>query len=120
MKARVLKPLLCNCGFIKIEVKHSHDMFRCCVAEVKDNGRLIRIHFDGWTDYYDYWTETDHPDIHPIGFFEQCCGNFPDKNQTLQPPKGMLFVPLVTDDRNASNNSHPLHMQGDKNDSKTV
>lgn len=29
------------------------------------------IHFDGWTERYDYWTETDAIDLHPIGFTKQ-------------------------------------------------
>ncbi|CAI6359714.1 unnamed protein product [Macrosiphum euphorbiae] len=53
-----------------------------CVATVADIlGNRIRIHFDGWTDDFDYWTDITSTNIHPIGW----C----DKNgRTLCPPSG--------------------------------
>ncbi|XP_060856488.1 uncharacterized protein LOC132934225 [Metopolophium dirhodum] len=53
-----------------------------CVATVADIlGNRIRIHFDGWTDDFDYWTDITSTNIHPVGW----C----DKNgRTLCPPSG--------------------------------
>ncbi|XP_022170347.1 uncharacterized protein LOC111033751 [Myzus persicae] len=53
-----------------------------CVATVADIlGNRIRIHFDGWTDDFDYWTDITSTNIHPVGW----C----DKNgRTLCPPHG--------------------------------
>ena len=53
-----------------------------CVATITDimNNELL-IHFDGWTNKYDYWCRPDTPDIHPIGWCRE--------NRTkLQAPKG--------------------------------
>lgn len=31
-------------------------------------GRLLKIHFDGWTDDYDQWMDCASPDIYPVGW----------------------------------------------------
>ncbi len=49
------------------------------ITDIKD-GRLL-IHFDGWTNKYDYWCEPTTPDIHPRGW---CHSN----GVKLHPPKG--------------------------------
>ncbi|XP_026818791.1 uncharacterized protein LOC113557456 isoform X2 [Rhopalosiphum maidis] len=53
-----------------------------CVATIADFlGNRIRIHFDGWTDDFDYWTDITSTTIHPVGW----C----DKNgRSLCPPHG--------------------------------
>ncbi|XP_025194288.1 uncharacterized protein LOC112593910 isoform X3 [Melanaphis sacchari] len=53
-----------------------------CVATVADIlGNRIRIHFDGWADDFDYWTDITSTNIHPVGW----C----DKNgRSLCPPSG--------------------------------
>uniref|UniRef100_A0A8C5SK85 L3MBTL histone methyl-lysine binding protein 1 n=1 Tax=Laticauda laticaudata TaxID=8630 RepID=A0A8C5SK85_LATLA len=39
------------------------------VASVEDvEDYRIKIHFDGWSHIYDFWIDSDHPDIHPIGW----------------------------------------------------
>lgn len=30
----------------------------------------VLIHFDGWTNRYDYWTVRTDPDLHPIGYMD--------------------------------------------------
>jgi len=67
-----------------------------CAAEVSSDGQLL-IHFDGWTDHYDYWTDPSTKDIHPIGWFDQCGKNYHDYKQQLQAPKGKgvsMFIVL--------------------------
>lgn len=54
---------------------------------MKDDGQLL-IHFDGWSNHYDYWTDPSTVDIHPIGWFDQCGYKNAKYNQKLQPPKG--------------------------------
>ena len=40
-----------------------------CVATVaKIVGRLLKIHFDGWTDEYDQWLDCESADIYPVGW----------------------------------------------------
>uniref|UniRef100_A0A8D0B120 L3MBTL histone methyl-lysine binding protein 1 n=1 Tax=Salvator merianae TaxID=96440 RepID=A0A8D0B120_SALMN len=36
------------------------------VEDVEDY--RIKIHFDGWSHIYDFWIDSDHPDIHPVGW----------------------------------------------------
>lgn len=40
---------------------------------------LSQIHFDGWTEDYDYWMDADSPDIHPAGWCAKT-------GHPLQPP----------------------------------
>uniref|UniRef100_A0A146M3L5 Lethal(3)malignant brain tumor-like protein 3 n=1 Tax=Lygus hesperus TaxID=30085 RepID=A0A146M3L5_LYGHE len=49
------------------------------VAGVIDN--RILVHFDSWSDVYDYWVETSSPYIHPVGWCEE-------RNRELTPPNG--------------------------------
>ena len=55
--------------------------------DVKESNGEVCIHFDGWTDRYDYWTKPDHKDLHPIGFMKQRASNHKQWNQELQKPK---------------------------------
>lgn len=51
------------------------------VATVADIlGSRIRIHFDGWTDDCDYWTDIKSTNIHPINWCEE-------NGRTLSHPK---------------------------------
>lgn len=51
------------------------------VASVADIlGSRIRIHFDGWTDDFDYWTDIMSTNIHPINWCQ-------DNGRTLSYPK---------------------------------
>ncbi|XP_050435903.1 uncharacterized protein LOC126842792 [Adelges cooleyi] len=53
-----------------------------CVATVADIlGDRLRIHFDGWTDDFDYWTDVTSTNIHPIRW----CDN---NGRVLSPPSG--------------------------------
>uniref|UniRef100_A0A8C2X5R9 L3MBTL histone methyl-lysine binding protein 1b n=1 Tax=Cyclopterus lumpus TaxID=8103 RepID=A0A8C2X5R9_CYCLU len=36
------------------------------IADTEDH--RLKIHFDGWSSEYDYWVETDYPDLHPVGW----------------------------------------------------
>ena len=39
----------------------------------------VKIHFDGWSDIYDYYLDDDSPDIHPPGWCAKT-------GHILQPP----------------------------------
>ncbi|XP_078679687.1 uncharacterized protein LOC144915298 isoform X2 [Branchiostoma floridae x Branchiostoma belcheri] len=58
-----------------------------CVANIKemeteaDGRQKVEVHFDGWTNKYNYWCYTDDPKLHPIGY----CAF---KGINLQKPKG--------------------------------
>ncbi|XP_053249974.1 lethal(3)malignant brain tumor-like protein 1 isoform X1 [Podarcis raffonei] len=48
-----------------------------CVEDVEDY--RVKIHFDGWSHIYDFWIDSDHPDIHPVGWCSKT-------GHPLQPP----------------------------------
>ncbi|XP_053743438.1 lethal(3)malignant brain tumor-like protein 4 isoform X1 [Synchiropus splendidus] len=39
------------------------------IADTEDH--RLKIHFDGWSSEYDYWVETDCPDLHPPGWCQK-------------------------------------------------
>ncbi|XP_044515745.1 lethal(3)malignant brain tumor-like protein 1 [Gracilinanus agilis] len=47
------------------------------VEDVEDH--RIKLHFDGWSHAYDFWIDSDHPDIHPVGWCSKT-------GHPLQPP----------------------------------
>ncbi|XP_019367694.1 PREDICTED: lethal(3)malignant brain tumor-like protein 4 isoform X2 [Gavialis gangeticus] len=54
----------------------------CCVLTVAEvQGFRMRLHFDGYSDCYDFWINADSPDIHPVSWCEKT-------GHKLLPPKG--------------------------------
>lgn len=54
---------------MKLEVVDKRNPILIRVASVVDtDGHLIKVHFDGWADSYDYWLDDDSIDIHPPGW----------------------------------------------------
>uniref|UniRef100_A0A7N6F8F4 SAM domain-containing protein n=1 Tax=Anabas testudineus TaxID=64144 RepID=A0A7N6F8F4_ANATE len=39
------------------------------IADTEDH--RLKIHFDGWSSEYDYWVDTDCPDLHPVGWCQK-------------------------------------------------
>uniref|UniRef100_A0A8C1SNM0 L3MBTL histone methyl-lysine binding protein 3 n=1 Tax=Cyprinus carpio TaxID=7962 RepID=A0A8C1SNM0_CYPCA len=65
---------------MKLEVVDKRNPALIRVATVVDTDEhRLRIHFDGWTDEYDYWMDADSPDIHPAGWCAKT-------GHPLQPP----------------------------------
>eukprot|EP01062_Namystynia_karyoxenos_P043673 TRINITY_DN31982_c0_g1_i1.p1 TRINITY_DN31982_c0_g1~~TRINITY_DN31982_c0_g1_i1.p1 ORF type:complete len:425 (+),score=91.41 TRINITY_DN31982_c0_g1_i1:68-1276(+) len=49
-----------------------------------DGMQVILVHFDGWTDRYDYWCSADSPDIAPCGTCQRLdCQLYPPKGDSL-------------------------------------
>jgi len=70
---------------MKLEAKDRMNPNLTCVAtvtEVKD-GKLL-IHFDGWSNQYNYWCNPTSTDIHPAGW----CKKY---GYPLQPPNGNVL-----------------------------
>lgn len=80
---------------MRLEAKDRKNLSLICVATIAGirDGELL-IHFDGWSNRYDYWCQPDSIDIHPVGWCEQ-------KHQELQKPHGnnslisFMFVILI-------------------------
>nr|XP_057940862.1 lethal(3)malignant brain tumor-like protein 4 isoform X2 [Doryrhamphus excisus] len=69
--ARAFKPRPPH-GFqvgMKVEAVDKRNPMLIRVATIADtDDHRLKIHFDGWSPEYDYWVETDCPDLHPVGW----------------------------------------------------
>uniref|UniRef100_A0A4W4ELH6 SAM domain-containing protein n=1 Tax=Electrophorus electricus TaxID=8005 RepID=A0A4W4ELH6_ELEEL len=69
---------------MKMEVVDKRNPMLVRVATVVDrDDHRIKVHFDGWMDEYDYWIDTDSPDIHPAGWCAKT-------GHPLRPPINMI------------------------------
>ena len=68
---------------MSVEAKDRKNPGLTCVATIKkiDNGQLL-IHFDGWSENYDYWCDPWSDDIHP----PMWCGK---NGKKVEPPHGI-------------------------------
>jgi len=64
----------CKHGFLagmKVECTDLMDPKLVCVGTIsRVVGRLLRVHFDGWVDFYDQWMDCECVDIYPVGWAE--------------------------------------------------
>ncbi|CAH3044292.1 unnamed protein product [Pocillopora meandrina] len=76
-----------SCGFeqdMKLEaIDPKHPSYICVCTIVRVKGTRLRLHFDGWSESYDFWSSADSPFIFPIGWCEK-------NGQKLHPPRSML------------------------------
>lgn len=56
------------------------------VSEVSEHSVLL--HFDGWSEVYDYWVDDDCPDLHPVTWCQKT-------GHPLCPPISM-FVSMIS------------------------
>uniref|UniRef100_H3DLY5 L3MBTL histone methyl-lysine binding protein 1b n=1 Tax=Tetraodon nigroviridis TaxID=99883 RepID=H3DLY5_TETNG len=72
--ARAFKPRPLH-GFqmgMKVEAVDKRNPMLIRAATVVDTeDHRLKIHFDGWSSEYDYWVETDCPDLHPVGWCQK-------------------------------------------------
>lgn len=71
---------------MKLEAVDRKNPHLICVATVQQidlsrGADAYLIHFDGWSDAYDYWASLDVSDLHPVGWCESTHAH-------LQKPKG--------------------------------
>ncbi|XP_052379490.1 lethal(3)malignant brain tumor-like protein 3 isoform X2 [Oncorhynchus keta] len=68
---------------MKLEgVDPEHPSMYCVLTVAEVSGHRIRLHFDKYSDYYDFWVNSNSADIHPVGWCEKT-------GHTLHPPKGL-------------------------------
>ena len=65
-----------------IDPKHPSYICVCTIVKVK--GARLRLHFDGWSESYDFWTNVDSPFIFPMHWCEK-------NGQVLHPPRSESF-----------------------------
>ena len=58
-----------------------HQNLFCVLTVAEVCGYRIRLHFDGYSECFDFWTDVDSGYIFPVGFCEK-------NGKILQPPKG--------------------------------
>ncbi|XP_015669810.1 lethal(3)malignant brain tumor-like protein 4 [Protobothrops mucrosquamatus] len=58
-----------------------HPSLFCCLSVAEVQGYRMRLHFDGYSECYDFWVNADSTDIHPVGWCEKT-------GHKLLPPKG--------------------------------
>lgn len=58
-----------------------HQTLLCVLSVAEVCGYRVRLHFDGYSECYDFWTNADSPYIFPVGWCEK-------NGKILQPPKG--------------------------------
>lgn len=57
-----------------------HQSLFCVMSVAETQGYRLRLHFDGFSECYDFWANADSPFIFPVGWCEK-------NNKPLQPPK---------------------------------
>ncbi|XP_054855908.1 lethal(3)malignant brain tumor-like protein 4 [Eublepharis macularius] len=58
-----------------------HPSLFCVLSVAEVQGYRMRLHFDGYSECYDFWVNADSSEIHPVGWCEKT-------GHKLLPPKG--------------------------------
>ncbi|KAG7282183.1 hypothetical protein CRUP_034930, partial [Coryphaenoides rupestris] len=84
--ARAFKPRPPH-GFqpgMKLEVVDKRNAMLIRVTTIADvEYHRLKVHFDGWSAEYDYWVDTDSPDLHPVGWCQKTA--HPLQHHTAEP-----------------------------------
>ncbi|KAK3522678.1 hypothetical protein QTP86_029156 [Hemibagrus guttatus] len=48
-----------------------HPSMYCALSVAEVSGYRMRLHFDNYSDCYDFWVNCNSPDIHPVGWCEK-------------------------------------------------
>ncbi|XP_046396163.1 lethal(3)malignant brain tumor-like protein 3 isoform X2 [Ischnura elegans] len=67
-----------------------HPSLFCVLTVAQVRGYRMRLHFDGYPDIHDFWTNSDSPDLFPAGWCEK-------NGHRLQPPKGYAMGMVGSD-----------------------
>ena len=66
---------------MKLEaIDPKHPSYFCVVTVAEVKGARLRLHFDGWSESYDFWANANSEFIFPVNW---CSKN----GQTLHPPR---------------------------------
>lgn len=70
---------------MKLEVVDKRNPILIRVATIANRtDHFLQIHFDGWTDVYDFWIDDNSSDLHPVGWCSKT-------GHPLEPPIGNVF-----------------------------
>ncbi|KAF4075925.1 hypothetical protein AMELA_G00224620 [Ameiurus melas] len=57
---------------MKLEAVDKRNPMLIRVATISDTeDHRVKIHFDGWSDEYNYWVDADSPELHPVGWCQK-------------------------------------------------
>ncbi|KAK1806647.1 hypothetical protein P4O66_005155, partial [Electrophorus voltai] len=57
---------------MKLEAVDKRNAVLIRVASIADtDDHRVKVHFDGWSDEYDYWLDADSSDLHPMGWCQK-------------------------------------------------
>lgn len=62
-----------------------HPSLYCVLTIAEIKGFRLRLHFDGYSECFDFWANSDSPLIFPVGWAEK-------NGKVLQPPLGKLLL----------------------------
>ncbi|KAK6989534.1 lethal(3)malignant brain tumor-like protein 1 [Biomphalaria glabrata] len=65
-------------------VDPKHQSLYCVLSVAEVQGYRLRLHFDGFSECYDFWVNADSPFIFPVGWAEK-------NGKTLEPPKNVAI-----------------------------
>merc|ERR1740128_448057 len=84
---------------MRVEAADLMDPRLVCVATIAQvAGRLVRVHFDGWSDEFDQWMDAASPEIYPVGWCEL-------SGYRLEQPVVPVAAPVVKKGRKPSRSS---------------
>ena len=84
---------------MRVEAKDRKNPSMICVATITEvRNRRLLVHFDGWSDHFNYWCSPDTTDIHP----PMWCGK---NSKRVEPPYG-ICSPCVFVGTLVGNNTH--------------
>ncbi|KAI4883634.1 hypothetical protein NFI96_012922 [Prochilodus magdalenae] len=72
---------------MKLEAVDKRNPMLIRVATIRDTeDHRIKIHFDGWSEEYDYWLDADSSDLHPVGWCQKTGHLLQHSNGSSDPP----------------------------------
>lgn len=73
---------------MKVEVMDRRNPILMRVATIQEvKEHQVLVHFDGWSEIYDYWLDDDSPDIRPVHWCART-------GHPLQPPMSQYGIYL--------------------------
>ncbi|XP_036414206.1 lethal(3)malignant brain tumor-like protein 4 [Colossoma macropomum] len=74
-------------GGMKLEAVDKRNPMLIRVSTISDTeDHRVKVHFDGWSDEYDYWLDADSADLHPVGWCQKTGHPLQHSNGTSEPP----------------------------------
>ncbi|XP_036375276.1 lethal(3)malignant brain tumor-like protein 4 [Megalops cyprinoides] len=83
---------------VKLEAVDRRNPMLVRVATIVDTEDYrVKVHFDGWHHKFDFWVDSDHPDLHPAGWCARTCHplEMPLRPSELKPAANQGVCPTL-------------------------